>query len=168
MKKSFAFEKSMKRSLYGEKVTLKCVSDEVDTYWIIPKKFSVEGVDAYAQLQIKQQRALKQSSDGMKKVTEILKGKDVSNPDKIMAALTQEEIGILVTAMPDDVASREALYRLFLSYGVGKHNLTGEDSEIMTEDLINAILQSSELTMEMFLAINEWNDFFSKPRNAKS
>ncbi len=159
--KPFPFETHLKRSLYGEQVEITALSDDEAKYWIVPRKFSVDGVDAYSIYQFRLRKSIKK--DATKLIVEKMKSENVT-ADKVLATLSEDELAQVMDNIPDDSSTRKDLYRIFFRYGIGRHNLVGEESERVSEELIERLCESNAAAIEIFGAINEFNGFFSQPR----
>ena len=115
-------------------------------------------MDAINALRNKQQKAFS------KPLAQILKNKDLSGVDsqsKVIDMLTQEELNELISQTPNDAMDKKTLYVIYLKYGIAKHNLEGEESTIITEDLIDRILDGTKLSAEIYEIIEGFNSFFT-------
>jgi hypothetical protein len=158
-KKTYAFETAMKRSLYGEKTVLKSISSEDEEFWIIPRKFSVEGIDAYTTFQAQTKTNI--SKDAAKIITQKLK----DGVEDIEKSLTPGEMEKILDGVNAQAISRSPMIRVFVRYGIGVHNLAGEESDKVSEELVARIMESNVLSQEIYEIVNGWNDFLSQRRS---
>jgi hypothetical protein len=165
-KQPTAFDLAIKRSICGEKVILKTVSDDTDIFWIVPKKFSVEGIDEWTQYQMTIRKSYAKSTIS-RKIREKFADKnlDPNSPtlqSDVLSSLSNDEVEELVADTPIDASLKMPLLKIFLKNGIGRHNLYGEESEKVDSKLIDSICEHNALAIEIFEVINNYNDFLSR------
>jgi hypothetical protein len=143
----------------GEKTILKAIGD--NSYWIIPKKFGCSAGEELQRIRLNQYKSL--AKTGVREI--ITKAKElhpeIENEADLLKTLSIEEQDQVVFATSDSVVKSPILYRIYLLNGIAKHNFVeDEESDKMTEEMVDIILQNSELTEELFAIIEKKNPFY--------
>lgn len=140
----------------GERIELKTFSD----LWVVPKKFTVAQEDELQE--IHNQVVVKNP----KMVKLVSKFKDLKNLDSedfstFMENATDEELKCIYLANNSlGVGYTKKLIR----YGISKNNLCDDeekgikDSEYLSEEVIDIILEDSDLTMELVNIVHDFNN----------
>jgi hypothetical protein len=155
---------AVKRSIRGEKTILASVSEGDDQFWIVPRKFSVAGFDAISDYRLALQKLFAKRTALIDKMKKALG--DAGKLEESISEMSADEISAIVESVPEEAQHKRRLYDIYLRFGIAVHNLAGEESEKMPEDLIEAILESRELCEEIYGVVEGFNSFFSEPSKA--
>lgn len=158
-----------KRTIVGEKTVLECDPD----YFIVPRKYSVEGDDAIRSLQGKGVKFSAKSIEVLKRIDEERKKAKENNIEfsetEFLKTLKADELDAINETVSKDI-SIASLYRLQIKYGLAAHNFLDKEveSSCVGEDVIAAILDDSELAKEVCGIIGVWNSPLARTTSEKS
>ncbi len=168
-----------RRTLVGPKSYLETLPDPNSgerTYWIRPRKWSIEAADKIRAKEHELKKSLGKEGlalitrrqDVMQKITEAKdRGESITDAD-IMHMLSPEELEALVTGTaPQDQAE---LVKLQIFHGVYDHNLDDENGEVIkiTEDDVGDFLEFPDVATEIVGIVRGWNRPLADGRSATS
>lgn len=154
------WKESARRNLVGEKVVLQSSGGEL---WIRPKKLSQEAVDAIrdekARMAARGDRKdlIRRSLALEKKYPGVFEGQGLDSID------ADDRLELLSLYSELSVGPQRGVYRTALLHGIGEHNF-GDDAgnivaggKALDEKTVDEILEWSDLAVEMYMAVTEYN-----------
>jgi hypothetical protein len=160
-----SWKESARKSLIGDEVKLKTVSEELSIW---PKKLSTEAVDTIADLQTTLVEGVSTNPEARKEYVALLaRVRDAKRKPTEDEAL---QLFALTPKMNPEV--RAKIYRAAFKFGVGKHTFRDKEDKLIGEGLtlddktIEEILEWDTLCIEMFEVIQAYNSPLPKTTSA--
>lgn len=149
------WENSTRKSLVGSRVALKATGEECH---VAPKKLPTEVVDEVRSIRL----AMLEDGDNperMRAYQAIFKKAQAEGRDP-----TEDEVGDLLKTVPHfSKAMRTAIYRLYLTHGIGEHDFADDAGALVgggrtfPEEIVMKILEWDDLASEIGTVVEGWN-----------